>query len=194
MQGLLFACLVPFVLMAWAGMIKALSSGGSMQVANLEKWHPAQHVVTESLSGAIVTQKIVCHGPSHPKLPQPSPGKHTGVAEFIFNGEPPALTAVSPYPSLPCMITAEAPADMSICMTLNVLFLAIGIIPVMRTLEVLRSAMICGLEGWVLPCRSEVSQQQPDEATVAGICADAAHGRRPVCAVHGAHHRHVTAM
>ncbi|CAL5227483.1 g10461 [Coccomyxa viridis] len=55
------------------------------QVANLEKWHPAQHVVTESLSGAIVTQKIVCHGPSHPKLPQPSPGKHTGVAEFIFN-------------------------------------------------------------------------------------------------------------
>ena len=48
------------------------------QVANLEKWHPAQHVVTESLSGAIVTQKIVCHGPSHPKLPQPSPGKHTG--------------------------------------------------------------------------------------------------------------------
>lgn len=58
-----------------------------MQVANLEKWHPAQHVVTESLSGAIVTQKIVCHGPSHPKLPQPSPGKHTGVAEFIFNGE-----------------------------------------------------------------------------------------------------------
>ena len=63
-----------------------------MQVANLEKWHPAQHVVTESLSGAIVTQKIVCHGPSHPKLPQPSPGKHTGVAEFIFNGEQ-ALTA-----------------------------------------------------------------------------------------------------
>lgn len=59
----------------------------SVQVANLEKWHPAQHVVTESLSGAIVTQKIVCHGPSHPKLPQPSPGKHTGVAEFIFNGE-----------------------------------------------------------------------------------------------------------
>ena len=58
-----------------------------MQVANLEKWHPAQHVVTESLSGAVVTQKIVCHGPSHPKLPQPSPGKHTGVAEFIFNGE-----------------------------------------------------------------------------------------------------------
>ncbi|BDA41077.1 hypothetical protein COCOBI_01-7320 [Coccomyxa sp. Obi] len=55
------------------------------QVANLEKWHPAQHVVTESLSGAIVTQTIVCHGPSHPKLPQPSPGKHTGVAEFVFD-------------------------------------------------------------------------------------------------------------
>ena len=64
-----------------------LSSVRCTQVANLEKWHPAQHVVTESLSGAIVTQKIVCHGPSHPKLPQPSPGKHTGVAEFIFNGE-----------------------------------------------------------------------------------------------------------
>lgn len=58
------------------------------QVANLEKWHPAQHVVTESLSGAIVTQTIVCHGPSHPKLPQPSPGKHTGVAEFVFDGAP----------------------------------------------------------------------------------------------------------
>ncbi len=59
------------------------------QVAALEKWHPAQHVVTESLSGAIVTQKIVCHGPSHPKLPQPSPGKHTGVAEFVFSGARP---------------------------------------------------------------------------------------------------------
>ena len=57
-------------------------------MANLEKWHPAQHVVTESLSGAIVTQTIVCHGPSHPKLPQPSPGKHTGVAEFVFDGVP----------------------------------------------------------------------------------------------------------
>jgi uncharacterized NAD-dependent epimerase/dehydratase family protein len=56
------------------------------QVGNLEKWHPAQHVVTESLSGAVVTQTIVCHGPSHPKLPQPSPGKHTGVAEFVFTG------------------------------------------------------------------------------------------------------------
>ena len=56
------------------------------QVAALEKWHPAQHVVTESLSGAIVTQTIVCHGPSHPKLPQPSPGKHAGVAEFVFSG------------------------------------------------------------------------------------------------------------
>lgn len=74
------------------GKSTAQSSVRSMQVANLEKWHPAQHVVTESLSGAIVTQKIVCHGPSHPKLPQPSPGKHTGVAEFIFNGEH-ALTA-----------------------------------------------------------------------------------------------------
>ena len=60
-------------------------------MANLEKWHPAQHVVTESLSGAIVTQKIVCHGPSQPKLPQPSPGKHTGVAEFVFSGEPAPL-------------------------------------------------------------------------------------------------------
>ena len=55
-------------------------------MAALEKWHPAQHVVTESLSGAIVTQTIVCHGPSHPKLPQPSPGKHAGVAEFVFSG------------------------------------------------------------------------------------------------------------
>lgn len=54
----------------------------------LERWNPAQHVVTESLSGAIVTQTIICHGPSHPKLPQPSPGKHTGVAEFVFNGAP----------------------------------------------------------------------------------------------------------
>ena len=52
----------------------------------LERWNPGQHVVTESLSGAIVTQTIICHGPSHPKLPQPSPGKHTGVAEFVFNG------------------------------------------------------------------------------------------------------------
>ena len=63
------------------------------------KWHPAQHVVTESLSGAIVTQKIVCHGPSHPKLPQPSPGKHTGVAEFIFNGE---LTPTAGSPTQTC--------------------------------------------------------------------------------------------
>ena len=71
------------------------------QVANLEKWHPAQHVVTESLSGAIVTQKIVCHGPSHPKLPQSSPGKHTGVAEFVFSGERPPCChlAVLPQPS-----------------------------------------------------------------------------------------------
>ncbi len=84
-----------------------LSSMGSVQVANLEKWHPAQHVVTESLSGAIVTQKIVCHGPSHPKLPQPSPGKHTGVAEFIFNGKPTTLTAMLPFPSLLYMLTAS---------------------------------------------------------------------------------------
>lgn len=62
---------------------------GAAQVSALERWNPGQHVVTESLSGAIVTQTIICHGPSHPKLPQPSPGKHTGVAEFVFNGAAP---------------------------------------------------------------------------------------------------------
>ncbi|KAK9841774.1 hypothetical protein WJX81_002131 [Elliptochloris bilobata] len=68
--------------------IKATIAGYVLQkeqVSALERWNPGQHVVTESLSGAIVTQTIICHGPSHPKLPQPSPGKHTGVAEFVFN-------------------------------------------------------------------------------------------------------------
>jgi hypothetical protein len=63
-------------------------AGVGRQVGALERWNPGQHVVTESLSGAIVTQTIICHGPSHPKLPQPSPGKHTGVAEFVFSGAP----------------------------------------------------------------------------------------------------------
>ena len=67
------------------------------QVSALERWNPGQHVVTESLSGAIVTQTIICHGPSHPKLPQPSPGKHTGVAEFVFNGAaPPPAARMNP--------------------------------------------------------------------------------------------------
>lgn len=70
-----------------------LCCGWCEQVNDLKKWHPAQHVVTESLTGAIVTQTIVCHGPSHPKLPQPSPGKHAGVAEFVFQG------AVAAHPS-----------------------------------------------------------------------------------------------
>jgi hypothetical protein len=56
------------------------------QVSNLERWHPAQHVVTESLSGAVVTQTIVCNGSHHEKLPTPAPGKHQGVAEFKFTG------------------------------------------------------------------------------------------------------------
>ena len=68
------------------------------QVGALERWNPGQHVVTESLSGAIVTQTIICHGPSHPKLPQPSPGKHTGVAEFAFSG---ALELAPGCPALP---------------------------------------------------------------------------------------------
>lgn len=55
-------------------------------VANLESWLPANHVVTESLSGAVVTQTIVCNGP-HKQIQDHAPGKHQGVGEFVFQGE-----------------------------------------------------------------------------------------------------------
>lgn len=60
-------------------------------VANLDSWHPATHVVTESLSGAVVTQTIVCHGP-HKQFSDHAPGKHQGVGEFKFTGNWPCLT------------------------------------------------------------------------------------------------------
>jgi hypothetical protein len=58
-------------------------------VANLAAWHPANHVVTESLSGAIVTQTIVCNGP-HKQFQEHTPNKHQGVGEFIFQGTRPS--------------------------------------------------------------------------------------------------------
>ena len=55
-------------------------------MAKLDQWHPSQHIFTETLSGAVVCETIVCHGPTHPSIPESYPGKHVGVAEFSFPG------------------------------------------------------------------------------------------------------------
>ena len=63
----------------------------------LEQWHPAQHVVTESVNGGEVTQTVLCNeaqgepgaggGAGVTGLDGEPAGLLGGVADFVFRGQ-----------------------------------------------------------------------------------------------------------
>lgn len=59
-----------------------------MQIAKLEQWHPSQHIFTESLAGAVISESISCEGPDNPKTGESFPGKHVGSGDLTFTGVP----------------------------------------------------------------------------------------------------------
>ena len=63
------------------------------EVNGLEQWHPADHVVTESVSGGEVQQTLLCNQGTPGGLRAPDTGEATGllggVEDFVFKGEYP---------------------------------------------------------------------------------------------------------
>ena len=69
--------------------IKALPQiGYAVQVAKLEAWHPSQHVLMESLSGALEPVTVLCDRGSN-KANDSHPGNYIGTADVAFNSRSP---------------------------------------------------------------------------------------------------------
>ena len=73
----------------------------------LEQWHPAHHVVTETVNGGEVTQTVLCNaGQGEPVaageagvtgLDGEPAGLLGGVADFVFRGQPFAFAVDIPH-------------------------------------------------------------------------------------------------
>lgn len=82
----------------------------------LEQWHPAHHVVTDSVTGGEVTQTVLCNegqgeplvGGGDPGLDGEPAGLLGGVADFVFRGQPFVFAVVAAPPRQSAVSAAAA--------------------------------------------------------------------------------------